>query len=150
MIVYSSKLMACSKLTRLLETQRKQMTEKGFEIADLSSRFEKLQQNNKELQNMVMSKTGQIENAAAKKKRMEEEMLQLRKKLERAQKSEKLGSTDAVLNEEIRLLKVRENLRDFFSRNSLHFEFWIMLYEGLLVKDIHLLNREKGRRNRFG
>ncbi|PAV84549.1 hypothetical protein WR25_22056 [Diploscapter pachys] len=94
-----------NKLTRLLETQRKQMTEKGFEIADLSSRFEKLQQNNKELQNMVMSKTGQIENAAAKRKRMEEEMLQLRKKLERAQKSEKLGSTDAVLNEEIRLLK---------------------------------------------
>ena len=115
-VYYGKPMVVFSKLMRLLETQRKQMTEKGFEIADLSSRFEKLQQNNKELQNMVMSKTGQIENAAAKKKRMEEEMLQLRKKLERAQKSEKLGSTDAVLNEEIRLLKVRGNLRGFFKK----------------------------------
>lgn len=118
-VYYGKPMVVFSKLMRLLETQRKQMTEKGFEIADLSSRFEKLQQNNKELQNMVMSKTGQIENAAAKKKRMEEEMLQLRKKLERAQKSEKLGSTDAVLNEEIRLLKVRGNLREFFLKEIL-------------------------------
>lgn len=57
---------------------------------------------------VIVSKAGQHEMDVAKNKRLEEDSRVLSKKYERMKKMEKLGSTDAVLMEEIRILKVNK------------------------------------------
>ncbi|KAE9417061.1 hypothetical protein Angca_003180 [Angiostrongylus cantonensis] len=90
---------------RIIETLRKQLTEQSLNTADLTTRSEKIGAQLRDIQEVVASKTLQLEVIDQRKRRLEEENSTLRKRLERAKKSEKLGSTDAVLMEEIRELK---------------------------------------------
>ncbi|CAD6197430.1 unnamed protein product [Caenorhabditis auriculariae] len=95
-----------TKNFKVNEFNRKKLNELGFAKDDLQSRTEKLETQVKELQEVVASKTSQNEIMCAKRRRLEEELNFLKKKNWSApKKSEKLGSTDAVLNEEIRELK---------------------------------------------
>ncbi|RCN48738.1 zinc finger, C3HC4 type [Ancylostoma caninum] len=90
---------------RMIEALRKQVTEQSLNTADLGTRSEKIAAQLRDIQEVVASKTLQLEVVDQRKRRLEEENSTLRKRLERAKKSEKLGSTDAVLMEEIRELK---------------------------------------------
>ncbi|KAK6741083.1 hypothetical protein RB195_009127 [Necator americanus] len=90
---------------RMIEALRKQVTEQSLNTADLGTRCEKIAAQLRDVQDVVASKTLQLEVVDQRKRRLEEENSTLRKRLERAKKSEKLGSTDAVLMEEIRELK---------------------------------------------
>ncbi|XGW16734.1 hypothetical protein V3C99_001850 [Haemonchus contortus] len=90
---------------RMIEALRKQLTEQSLNTADLGTRSEKIGAQLRDIQEVVASKTLQLEVIDQRKRRLEEENSTLRKRLERAKKSEKLGSTDAVLMEEIRELK---------------------------------------------
>lgn len=90
---------------RMIEALRKQLTEQSLNTADLGTRAEKIGAQLRDVQEVVASKTLQLEVIDQRKRRLEEENSTLRKRLERAKKSEKLGSTDAVLMEEIRELK---------------------------------------------
>ncbi|KAJ1357196.1 E3 ubiquitin-protein ligase bre1 [Parelaphostrongylus tenuis] len=99
-------LLFCTDVqNRLIETLRKQLTEQSLNTADLAARGEKIGAQLRDIQEVVASKTLQLEVIDQRKRRLEEENSTLRKRLERAKKSEKLGSTDAVLMEEIRELK---------------------------------------------
>ncbi|VDO66851.1 unnamed protein product [Heligmosomoides polygyrus] len=89
----------------MIEALRKQLTEQSLNTADLGTRAEKIGAQLRDVQEVVASKTLQLEVIDQRKRRLEEENSTLRKRLERAKKSEKLGSTDAVLMEEIRELK---------------------------------------------
>ncbi|KAK6051882.1 hypothetical protein COOONC_10614 [Cooperia oncophora] len=89
----------------MIEALRKQLTEQSLNTADLGTRSEKIGAQLRDIQEVVASKTLQLEVIDQRKRRLEEENSTLRKRLERAKKSEKLGSTDAVLMEEIRELK---------------------------------------------
>ncbi|KHJ75953.1 hypothetical protein OESDEN_24428 [Oesophagostomum dentatum] len=89
----------------MIEALRKQVTEQSLNTTDLGTRSEKMAAQLRDIQEVVASKTLQLEVVDQRKRRLEEENSTLRKRLERAKKSEKLGSTDAVLMEEIRELK---------------------------------------------
>ncbi|VDM60593.1 unnamed protein product [Angiostrongylus costaricensis] len=102
---------------RIIETLRKQLTEQSLNTADLTTRSEKIGAQLRDIQEVVASKTLQLEVIDQRKRRLEEENSTLRKRLERAKKSEKLGSTDAVLMEEIRELKTK-NIMDEILRFS--------------------------------
>ncbi|WKY00004.1 hypothetical protein Q1695_014686 [Nippostrongylus brasiliensis] len=91
--------------TRMIEALRKQLTEQSLNTADLGTRSEKIGAQLRDIQEVVASKTVQLEVIEQKKRRLEEENSTLKKQLERAKRSEALGSTDAVLVEEVRELK---------------------------------------------
>ncbi|VDL64151.1 unnamed protein product [Nippostrongylus brasiliensis] len=89
----------------MIEALRKQLTEQSLNTADLGTRSEKIGAQLRDIQEVVASKTVQLEVIEQKKRRLEEENSTLKKQLERAKRSEALGSTDAVLVEEVRELK---------------------------------------------
>uniref|UniRef100_A0A0K0DIH0 E3 ubiquitin protein ligase n=1 Tax=Angiostrongylus cantonensis TaxID=6313 RepID=A0A0K0DIH0_ANGCA len=102
---------------RIIETLRKQLTEQSLNTADLTTRSEKIGAQLRDIQEVVASKTLQLEVIDQRKRRLEEENSTLRKRLERAKKSEKLGSTDAVLMEEIRELKTKNMMDEIIRFN---------------------------------
>ncbi|CAB3401664.1 unnamed protein product [Caenorhabditis bovis] len=94
-----------AQLTVQLEKNRKTIIELGNARDSFKARLEKAEAQYKTTQELLQKKASQVESCANKLRRVEEELSSLRKKYERLQKSEKYGSTDAVLYEELKQIK---------------------------------------------
>lgn len=88
-----------------MEMHKRKAIESAQSAADLKLHLEKYLSQLKEAQNTVADKTSAVQQEAFKTKRLQEEIINLRRKVERAKKFELASTADEVLMEEIREYK---------------------------------------------
>ncbi|XP_022207571.2 E3 ubiquitin-protein ligase Bre1 [Nilaparvata lugens] len=88
-----------------MEMHKRKAIESAQSAADLKLHLEKYHAQMKEAQQVVAEKTSALEAEAYKTKRLQEEIVQLRKKTERMKKIELAGTLDEVMLEEIKEYK---------------------------------------------
>ncbi|XP_075220361.1 E3 ubiquitin-protein ligase Bre1 [Lycorma delicatula] len=88
-----------------MEMHKRKAIESAQSAADLKLHLEKYHAQMKEAQQVVAEKTSALEAEAYKTKRLQEEIVQLRRKTERMKKIELAGTLDEVMMEEIREYK---------------------------------------------
>ncbi|XP_059474255.1 E3 ubiquitin-protein ligase Bre1 isoform X2 [Neocloeon triangulifer] len=88
-----------------MEMHKRKAIESAQSAADLKLHLEKYHAQMKEAQQVVAEKTAALEAEAYKTKRLQEEIAQLRRKVERMKKIEMAGTADEVMMEEIREYK---------------------------------------------
>ncbi|XP_046391028.1 E3 ubiquitin-protein ligase Bre1 isoform X1 [Ischnura elegans] len=88
-----------------MEVHKRKAIESAQSAADLKLHLEKYHAQMKEAQCVVAEKTSALEAEAYKTKRLQEEIAQLRRKVERMKKIEMAGTADEVMAEEIREYK---------------------------------------------
>ncbi|XP_054724010.1 E3 ubiquitin-protein ligase BRE1A-like isoform X2 [Uloborus diversus] len=87
------------------EMQKRKSIESAQSAADLRLHLEKYLSHLKEVQNTVAEKTSAVQQEAFKTKRLQEEIISLRRKVERGKKFELASTADEVLMEEVREYK---------------------------------------------
>lgn len=87
------------------EMQKRKSIESAQSAADLRLHLEKYLSHLKEVQNTVAEKTSAVQQESFKTKRLQEEIISLRRKVERGKKFELASTADEVLMEEIREYK---------------------------------------------
>ncbi|XP_046680680.1 E3 ubiquitin-protein ligase Bre1 isoform X2 [Homalodisca vitripennis] len=88
-----------------MEMHKRKAIESAQSAADLKLHLEKYHAQMKEAQQVVAEKTSSLEAEAYKTKRLQEEIVQLRRRTERMKKIELAGTLDEVMMEEIREYK---------------------------------------------
>lgn len=88
-----------------MEMHKRKAIESAQSAADLKLHLEKYHAQMKEAQQVVAEKTSALEAEAYKTKRLQEEIVQLRRRTERMKKIELAGTLDEVMMEEIREYK---------------------------------------------
>lgn len=87
------------------EMQKRKSIESAQSAADLRLHLEKYLSHLKEVQNTVAEKTSAVQQESFKTKRLQEEIISLRRKVERGKKFELASTADEVLAEEVREYK---------------------------------------------
>ncbi|XP_050531885.1 E3 ubiquitin-protein ligase Bre1 [Daktulosphaira vitifoliae] len=95
----------CSIRQQAMEMHKRKAIESAQSAADLKLHLDKYHAQMKEAQQVVTEKTSALEAEAYKTKRLQEEIVQLRRKTERMKKIEQAGTLDEVMMEEIREYK---------------------------------------------
>lgn len=88
-----------------MEMHKRKAIESAQSAADLKLHLEKYHSQMKEAQQVVAEKTGTLEAEAYKTRRLQEELAQLKRRVERLKKIEAAGTADEVLREELREYK---------------------------------------------
>ncbi|XP_060837089.1 LOW QUALITY PROTEIN: E3 ubiquitin-protein ligase Bre1 [Rhopalosiphum padi] len=95
----------CTIRQQAIEMHKRKAIESAQSAADLKLHLDKYHAQMKEAQQVVTEKTSALEAEAYKTKRLQEEIVQLRRKTERMKKIEQAGTLDEVMMEEIREYK---------------------------------------------
>lgn len=95
----------CSIRQQAMEMHKRKAIESAQSAADLKLHLDKYHAQMKEAQQVVTEKTSALEAESYKTKRLQEEIVQLRRKTERMKKIEQAGTLDEVMMEEIREYK---------------------------------------------